>query len=847
MGKSGRKRPSPFNVSDDADIALDQLEAAEAVFASKERVRVIGDIRAPREKQASVDAGTAAHVNKRRRPRQVGGCDISASAPAKLTQPSVSVRSPACAPSFARLSVPTPAHRILTPDPSLQAALQRPAWVLRSPSPLSPQHQPETPLPRMHASPGLHLKTTDTLSSLNPLEKKSAPTSAPRSNPVKDVGIAETEVTRQMAAIDFVHVFNAGAFPGPVESGADDVTGRVAQVRTLAMAGSQSPEWSTGSRSEMLNKLDRSSERKNWSRRRSSAGFDGAGGKQPARSGAEFDSLNRSSRLDMHLHKAEVGGLYKEPNNNPPRRLKEQGSRVVIAAGTPADELSPRIHATAVNISRPGHIHARAALNVNSHHATPVTGISSHVVAKNEKSRKTKTKVVVMEIRDVIPRLAREDFLPDVKIAPQFDDPTEVEIIASPIRAISASQKSIHEAPLAYESRERRRSRRLSSRLARRVAPDEVIDLTQGIDNDDTAPSNSEAFHEPFLTGSERKTQRTKPVKNFEQLLSQGPLEPRGSGIVNGEVVPACGPVDFSYIEPPMLKELTATEKELVEALTKGNEQEQTLVVIPCAHITLRRADLKRLRGVRWLNDEIVNSYVALINQRNSIYKERAAAAAAATASIAAISSSATAFGASGRSVEPDLRFADVTSQRPNTYVFNTYFYTRMTSCGYDYLGVARWTRRARIDVLIHDLILVPVNLGNYHWILTGIDMRNKCFLYLDSMHGRDSNGVIDNLKSWLGDEVRHKHGAAQAEHLQISSWAVLTNKFFLWSSDTNATKKLARQRIPKQRDGGSCGVFTAKIADCLAMGSKVYFGHPNIKLIRYRMALDLYRRLLPG
>jgi hypothetical protein len=36
-------------------------------------------------------------------------------------------------------------------------------------------------------------------------------------------------------------------------------------------------------------------------------------------------------------------------------------------------------------------------------------------------------------------------------------------------------------------------------------------------------------------------------------------------------------------------------------------------------------------------------------------------------------------------------------------------------------------------------------------------------------------------------------------------------------------------------------------IANCLEMGIRVYFNHQHIKLIRSRMALDLYRRILPG
>jgi len=137
---------------------------------------------------------------------------------------------------------------------------------------------------------------------------------------------------------------------------------------------------------------------------------------------------------------------------------------------------------------------------------------------------------------------------------------------------------------------------------------------------------------------------------------------------------------------------------------------------------------------------------------------------------------------------------------------------------------VARWTTKARVDVLALDLLLVPVNLSQYHWVLAAVDVAARRFRYLDSMHGGDRDGIVDSLRRWLGDEVRAKHGDAAAAALDVDGW----------STDVN-------DGIPHQRDSGSCGVFTALFADCLSLGVDIRFTQEHMAALRRRMAIDLY------
>lgn len=269
------------------------------------------------------------------------------------------------------------------------------------------------------------------------------------------------------------------------------------------------------------------------------------------------------------------------------------------------------------------------------------------------------------------------------------------------------------------------------------------------------------------------------------------------------------------FVEP-----LSKEETMIVDKLVRSESDEKVVTVFG-AGITLRGSDIKRLRGTRWLNDEIINAYVYLINARNKEIFSK----------------------------------SDVSKGIPRTVVFNTFFYTRLTatSSGYDYAGVRRWTHRAKVDVLNYDLILVPVNLGNHHWILGGIDMEREKFLFLDSMSGTDEVGVTDCLRRWLFDELRDKHGAEVAKRKKVFDWNKMENEYIVRrtgvlpeSLESKSALAGRRAMVPQQTDGGSCGVFMSKIADCLSLGLKVYFMQPDILLIRQRMVLDLIRESVP-
>ncbi|KAA8496817.1 Ubiquitin-like-specific protease ESD4 [Porphyridium purpureum] len=236
--------------------------------------------------------------------------------------------------------------------------------------------------------------------------------------------------------------------------------------------------------------------------------------------------------------------------------------------------------------------------------------------------------------------------------------------------------------------------------------------------------------------------------------------------------------------------------------------QKYPLVTVKAAKITLQREDMCRLRGSSWLNDELVNSYVALLNARNAARREENASC--------------------GHNSRPCVQ---------RVYCFTSFFYARLnaTKAGYDYDGVRRWTTRAKVDVLSTDILLIPVNLGNTHWVLVSINMRRQSIHYLDSMSSPDSlsSFVMASLARWLDDEVNNKHPGATESGLNRAAGP--------WSCSSWPRKVL--RHLPRQRDGGSCGVFMLMFAESIEWQGhdrEFDFNHSHIPALRQRVCLEL-------
>lgn len=156
----------------------------------------------------------------------------------------------------------------------------------------------------------------------------------------------------------------------------------------------------------------------------------------------------------------------------------------------------------------------------------------------------------------------------------------------------------------------------------------------------------------------------------------------------------------------PRLPPLDTDAEEMVEyAWGPGPPSE---LLVEKFGIPMTRGGLRRLQGLEWLNDEIINFYMKMINER-----------CAGDASL------------------------------PRVFAHQSFFYTKLTEESYD--KVKRWTRK--VDIFGLDYLLVPVHLGN-HWCMAVADFTTKTFKYFDSLGGRNHKAVAA-LRRYL--ELEHK------------------------------------------------------------------------------------------
>lgn len=172
------------------------------------------------------------------------------------------------------------------------------------------------------------------------------------------------------------------------------------------------------------------------------------------------------------------------------------------------------------------------------------------------------------------------------------------------------------------------------------------------------------------------------------------------------------------------------------------------------------------------------------------------------------------------------------TMSRPRTFALSTFFFEALTRRGcYDYEGVRKWLIRRGEDISRLDLLLIPINFNQLHWVLAAIDIRNCHLLYFDSMLAPDSSQTLGTLKKWLNDEVNDKAGKAFAYRMEVSGWRTTVNPAY----------------TPCQIDSHSCGLFKIYMADYLARGARPDFNDEHIETLRLRTILFLKRAELPN
>ncbi|CAF1117201.1 unnamed protein product, partial [Brachionus calyciflorus] len=185
-------------------------------------------------------------------------------------------------------------------------------------------------------------------------------------------------------------------------------------------------------------------------------------------------------------------------------------------------------------------------------------------------------------------------------------------------------------------------------------------------------------------------------------------------------------------------------------------------------NITLEKSDINRLKPGIWLNDNIVNFYFNLLK----------------------------------------------THSKKKLFVFDSFFYYRLQQNGPK--SVLHWYKNE--NIFAYEMVLVPINVNNNHWILCSID-NLKCTVEVYDSFQEEYTNLIPNIKAYL--------------NLKYTQYFNLELTFHWVFSYAN--------NIPTQTNTYDCGVFMCKFAEFLSKGSKLFtFLSKDIDFYRKNILLSI-------
>lgn len=189
---------------------------------------------------------------------------------------------------------------------------------------------------------------------------------------------------------------------------------------------------------------------------------------------------------------------------------------------------------------------------------------------------------------------------------------------------------------------------------------------------------------------------------------------------------------------------------------------------------------------IAWLNDEIINSYLAVLID----YMRRT-------------------HGNAGR------------NDKPKFHAFNSFFFSNLRDKGYT--SVRRWAQRAKIggeSLLNVDTVFIPVH-DSSHWTLMVVSPTSRTIEYFDSL-GAPSTRHIAKVKEWLKGELAARYVDAE--------WTVVPCV------------------SPQQNNGSDCGAFLLSTAKAVAIGMEPQsYGAQDIPLLRCKIVAELMAGGLSG
>ena len=213
-------------------------------------------------------------------------------------------------------------------------------------------------------------------------------------------------------------------------------------------------------------------------------------------------------------------------------------------------------------------------------------------------------------------------------------------------------------------------------------------------------------------------------------------------------------------------------------------------IIITKFNIDFRQEYIQLLKPYEWLNDEVINFYMAMLQERNNYLKGKC-------------------------------------------HFFTSHFFTRMIGPQRDQINfgdIMNWSKN--FDVFECDKIFFPVNILDTHWFLIVVHVQKKEIVSYDSFN-RDHMFYLDILMNWLLFEAIDF--SAKKQRVRNAKPSINKKE---WT--------LRKEQVPKQNNGCDCGVFTIMFADFVLENIPLTFCEPDMLDFRLKIALAISFGILP-
>lgn len=243
--------------------------------------------------------------------------------------------------------------------------------------------------------------------------------------------------------------------------------------------------------------------------------------------------------------------------------------------------------------------------------------------------------------------------------------------------------------------------------------------------------------------------------------------------------------VGSANINNLLSERLTAISDNDLSIVRYKFEQSETEVICEGFNVQITGKDFRKLKPRMWLNDEIVNFYMQLLQQR-------------------------------------DNELCQQNENRKACKYFSSHFMTKLLDIGNDkgymYANVRRWTRK--FDVFAMDKVFFPINISNTHWTIAVWFVQCNEIHYYDSMHGNGKT-YLTSIRKWIVDDAKDK----KKETLNEEDYQMMDHQ---------------SMHVPTQQNGFDCGVFSIMAADFLSDNLPFTYTQNDMEKLRNKIASSI-------